>query len=101
MNALFADTFYWVALADYKDDAHQRALMMAKERAATIITTDEVLTEYLTYFSAGSRTVRSEIAASVQDILTNPVIRVIPQSRASFLSGLELYLQRPDNATAS
>ena len=73
MNALFAaDTFYWIALADYKDDAHQRALAIAGERAATIVTTDEVLTEYLTYFSAGSMTIRSEIAASVQDILMNP-----------------------------
>ena len=33
---------------------------------------------------------------SVQRILANPVIRVIPQSRTSFLSGLDLYIQRPD-----
>jgi len=26
MTALFADTFYWIALADFNDSAHQRAL---------------------------------------------------------------------------
>jgi uncharacterized protein len=39
---------------------------------------------------------RREVAASVLSILTNPVIRVIPQSRGSFLDGLDLYAQRPD-----
>jgi predicted nucleic acid-binding protein len=36
------------------------------------------------------------VAASVRAILANPVIRVIPQSRGSFLAGLDLYIQRPD-----
>jgi predicted nucleic acid-binding protein len=51
MTALFADTFYWIALADFTDSAQQRALTLTTERAASrIITTDEVLTEYLTFF---------------------------------------------------
>ena len=36
------------------------------------------------------------VAASVQAILSSAEVRVIPQSRASFLAGLELYTQRPD-----
>jgi hypothetical protein len=51
MTALFADTFYWVALADFTDRAHARALRITAERAASpIVTIDEVLTEYLTFF---------------------------------------------------
>ena len=51
MTALFADTFYWIALADFTDSAHERALALTTERAASqIMTTDEVLTEYLTFF---------------------------------------------------
>jgi len=97
MTALFADTFYWVALADFTDSAHQRALAMTSERAASsIVTTDEVLVEYLTFFAAAPEAVRRRVATSVQRILANPVIRVIPQSRTSFLSGLDLYIQRPD-----
>jgi hypothetical protein len=28
MTALFADTFYWIALADFSDSAHRRALAL-------------------------------------------------------------------------
>jgi predicted nucleic acid-binding protein len=97
MTALFADTFYWVALADFADSAHQRALTLTSERASSgIVTTDEVLTEYLRFFSAAPDPVRREAADSVGGILASSVIRVIPQSRGSFLAGLQLYRARPD-----
>ena len=97
MTALFADTFYWVALADFADGAHQRALAITAERATShIITTDEVLTEYLTFFSTAPESIRREAAESVAGILASQVIRVIPQSRESFLAGLQLYRARPD-----
>lgn len=97
MTALFADTFYWIALADFNDNAHQQALTVTRERAASsIVTTDEVLAEYLTFFAAAPAPLRQQVAASVQAILADPLIRVIPQSRTSFLAGLELYIQRPD-----
>ncbi len=52
MNALFADTFSWIALSDSSDSAHSRALTLASEHAESrIVTTDEVLTEYLNFFS--------------------------------------------------
>ena len=73
--ALFADTFYWIALADFTDSAHQRALAVTTERAASpIVTTDEVLAGYLTFFSAAPGPLRREVASSVQDILGNPAI---------------------------
>lgn len=97
MSAVFADTFYWIALADSSDNAHRRALALTTERpASAIVTTDEVLAEHLTFFSTAPEAVRRGVAASVQAILTNPLIRVIPQSRSSFLAGLDLYTQRPD-----
>jgi predicted nucleic acid-binding protein len=97
MTALFADTFYWVALADFADGAHQRALALTAERASSrIVTTDEVLTEFLTFFSNKPEPLRREAAESVVDLLASSVIRVIPQSRESFLAGLQLYRARPD-----
>ena len=54
MSAVFADTFYWIALADYTDEAHQRVLALTTERAgAAIVTTDEVLAEYLQVLGLG------------------------------------------------
>jgi predicted nucleic acid-binding protein len=97
MTAVFADTFYWIALADFTDSAHQRALAITTEMAtARIVTTDEVLTEYLTFFATAPEQFRRQAAESVERILESSVIRVIPQSRGSFLAGLHLYRARPD-----
>jgi uncharacterized protein len=97
MTALFADTFYWIALADSTDSAHQRALTFTAERATSlIVTTDEVLTEYLTFFSTAPESFRRRAAQGVDGLLTSAVVRVIPQSRESFLAGLQLYRARPD-----
>jgi predicted nucleic acid-binding protein len=97
MTAVFADTFYWVALADFADSAHQRAVSITAARASSrIVTTDEVLTEYLTFFSAAPGPVRRQAADGVAGLLASSVVRVIPQSRSSFLSGLQLYRARPD-----
>ena len=97
MTALFADTFYWIALADPTDSAHHLALTLTAERAASqIVTTDEVLTEYLTFFASAPAPTRREAAEVVEDLLTSSIVRVIPQSRDSFRSGLHLYRSRPD-----
>ena len=97
MTVLFADTFYWIALADFADAAHHRALGLTANLASSrIVTTDEVLTEYLTFFSTAPEPLRREAAETVQDLMANSVIRVIPQSRESFLAGLQLYRARPD-----
>ncbi len=97
MNAVFADTLYWIALSDFTDSLHERALALTLQYAAAqIITTDEVLVEYLTFFAGANELMRREAADSVKGILAAPLIRVLPQSRASFLAGLDLYIERPD-----
>jgi len=101
MMALFADTFYWIALADVTDGAHQRALGLTAQRATSqIFTTDEVLTEYLTFFATAPEQFRRQAVESVERILESGVVRVIPQSRGSFLAGVHLYRARPTRATA-
>jgi hypothetical protein len=40
---VFADIFYWFALTDSADAAHKRARLVTDD----LVTTDEVLTEYL------------------------------------------------------
>jgi len=97
MTALFADTFYWIALTDWNDDSHQRALALTAERTNTlIVTTDEVLAEFLTFFAAAPEQLRRRAVLNARRILNDPGVRVIPQSRESFLSGMTLYAQRPD-----
>jgi predicted nucleic acid-binding protein len=97
MTAVFADTFYWIALADFADSLHERALTLTAEHASvSVVTTDEVLTEYLNFFGGRSEVVRQHAAASVLRIVESSGFRVIAQSRASFLAGLDLYAARLD-----
>ena len=97
MTALFADTFYWIALADFSDSAHRRALALSSERAdSLLVTTDEVLVEYLTFFATAPEPMRRKALTNAERILNNGGVRVVPQSRTSFLSGMALYGARPD-----
>jgi hypothetical protein len=48
VKVVFADTFYWAALTSTEDAAHERAMELSRAIAPDkIITTDEVLCEYL------------------------------------------------------
>ena len=96
MTALFADTFYWIALTDILDSSYQDALDKAlKHDEALIVTTDEVLVEFLTFFAA-PEPMRRKAVVIAQAILNDPGVRVIPQTRDSFLLGMQLYARRPD-----
>jgi uncharacterized protein len=96
VKAVFADTFYWVALTNPADSSyHDVATFDDFAGSAMIITTEEVLTEFLAFFAADAW-LRQRAAETVREILSDPAIRVIPQSHESFLSGLDLYVARPD-----
>jgi predicted nucleic acid-binding protein len=96
VSRFFADTFYWIALTNKRDSAHQTVMdFTAGLGPRTVVTSDEVLTEFLT-FCAFDETLRAEAGSAVSALLTDPDIRVIPQSRSSFLEGLALYNTRPD-----
>lgn len=72
MSAAFADTFYWIALADFADRFHRRALTIAARHGISLIaTTDEVLTEFLTFFANAHESMRREVAANVREVLRN------------------------------
>jgi predicted nucleic acid-binding protein len=97
MTAPFADTFFWIALADFTDSAHGRALAFSiGQEGSPIVTTDEVLIEYLTFFATATERMRRKAMTHAQRILDDPGVRVVPQSRESFLSGMALYGARPD-----
>jgi uncharacterized protein len=97
MNAIFADTFFWIAFTNVQDQAHERAKAFARSATpSTIFTTEEVLTEYLNYFAGWGLKLRGKAALNVQSILENPTVRVIAQTSDSFQTGLTLYRARPD-----
>jgi hypothetical protein len=92
VKAVFADTFYWIALTLPGDAAYERAHQITDD----VVTTEEVLTEYLTFFCGAPEYLRPQAATNVEAVLSDSTVRVIPQSHASFLAGLALYRSRPD-----
>jgi len=97
VRAVFADTVYWIAVAN-PDDPWAESARRSREAlgAARLVTTDEVLTEFLAALSKGGSHLRRVAVESVQAILRNPNVKVIPQTRESFLKALDRYAERPD-----
>jgi predicted nucleic acid-binding protein len=97
MRRFFVDAFYWIALSHPRDQSHGRVLMFHEALDAYhLYTTDEVLTEFLTFYSDGAPHIRQRAALFAHNILANPFITVFPQTRTSFLAGLRLYEARLD-----
>lgn len=99
MRKAFADTFYWIALANPRDQWHAKALVVCHDEAIeALVTTDAVLVEFLTQFSAYGASFRCKAAELVKAILCDPMILVVPQTRELFLAGLTFFASRPDKA---
>lgn len=97
MRTVFVDTSFWLAIArprdQWKDSAKRAWLSLGQVR---LLTTDEVLTEFLNALSGGGEYLRRQALKMVRAILANANVKVLPQSRDSFRRGVELYEQRPD-----
>jgi len=97
LKSVFTDTVYWLATVVPSDQWRESARKARDELGPVrLVTTDEVLTEFLAALSAGGEHIRRQAARFVTAILDNPNVKVVPQSRDSFLQGLQLYEQRPD-----
>jgi predicted nucleic acid-binding protein len=98
VNAVFADTLYWIASILPDDSWHEPALRAGTALASgsQIVTTHEVLSEVLSAFAGRARFYRSEAVAAVRAILNNSNVTVLQQSAESFTCGFELYERRPD-----
>lgn len=97
MKAVFADAACWLTLANPKDELHD----VAKEARRNLgnvhlVTTDETLMEFLTGLSKFGAGFRRSAARAVREIMNNPNVKVVPQTRSSFIRGLELYESRLD-----
>ena len=97
MTAFFADTFYWISLTSPEDAAHSTAAAFdLSKQGAALVTTEEVLTEFLTFFGNKGPFLRMGAVAVVRSILRDQTIRVLPQTHETFLTGFEIYAARPD-----
>jgi len=97
MKTVFADTNYWIAIVVRSDQFHNKATQASNAlRAVTLVTTDEILVEFLNYLRNMGSATRITGVKMARAILMNPNVQVVPQTRDSFIEGLKLYEQRDD-----
>jgi uncharacterized protein len=97
MRTIFVDTHYWVALTNPQDQWHQQVLAASRTlQSARLVTTEEVLTEYLNFLAPRGSHLRRRAREAVDRMIKNPNVTVVPQAHDTFQAGLGLYEQRPD-----
>ena len=79
MPEVFADTGYWIALLNERDNLHSKARELSTRFAgATIVTTELVLTEFLNHVSGGGSQVRRLAGQTVLQWMADPNVEVVP-----------------------
>ncbi len=98
MPEVFVDSHFWIASLFPRDQWHELALAARGSLASDtiLVTTKEVLTEFLASASRSGSTARQAAVNTVRAVLGNETIIVIPQSQELFDKGLDLYEQRLD-----
>jgi uncharacterized protein len=97
MNRLFCDTLYFTALINPKDQWHQSAVAVESlVETLDLVTTEEVLTELLNFYSEFGQRMRLEVSVYVHQLLVNPKFEIIGRGEMTFLDALELYESRLD-----
>jgi uncharacterized protein len=97
MKQVFADAFYWIASINPGDEWYDRTrAVTATLKQVQVVTIDAVFTEVLTFYSSHGLRMRQRTAQLVDLVMSDPTKQMMPQSRESFLAGLELYKNRSD-----
>jgi len=97
MDEVFADAFYWIALANPADQWHTAVKQFDEANLnASLFTTEEVLTEFLNFYAEAGKHRRRIVGTMCEQVLLHPHISVISASHESFSQGFELYRQRED-----
>jgi len=97
MRAVFADTSYWIARFNKKDQwAAAAHVAKAGVKGWHVVTTEDVLVEFLNDVSNSHPRVRGKAIRFVRDLFVESDLEVVRQSHESFEDGLALYEARPD-----
>ncbi len=97
MNAIFADTGYWIALFNPRDDLHAKALTVARvTQGRPIVTSQMVLTEFLNYYASLGQLFRQQAVQVVRSLQQATEVEIVLQTDKQFQAALTFYAQRPD-----
>jgi predicted nucleic acid-binding protein len=99
MERVFADTGYWIALLNPRDDLHEKAAATSREYGPSrIVTSEMVLTEFLNSFSDYGPRLRQAAARAVASLRNTPQIVIVPQTSPPFEKALKRYQDMADKS---
>jgi uncharacterized protein len=97
MRRIFADTSYWMALVNPRDQIHQKAVSVSQQFASeSLLTTEMVLVEVLNSFS--DSLYREAVGRMVASLRHDQNLTIIPQTPSQFKSALQRYQQAADKS---
>ena len=94
MISVFADTYYFLALVNRKDEAHAKAVDFGDTFRGEIVSTEWVLTEVGDALSKPS--IRPVFLELIKNIQRNPHAVIVEATHDLFKRGLQLFEQRSD-----
>ena len=94
MTAVFADSFYYLAVMNADDAAHERAVRVSDSLGGPVVTTAWVLTEVADALAAPGQ--RSGFLALLEALRGDPEVSIVPPNEDLFEAGISLYSRRPD-----
>jgi len=98
MRRVFADTSYWIALVNPRDQIHAKAVSVTQQISPVrILTSEMVLAEVLNSFSDGGP-LRHAVGGMVQKLSSNWDVVIVPQTSEQFETALRRYKQATDKS---
>jgi hypothetical protein len=94
MNRVFADAFYYFAVLNAKDKAHQKSLDFATRHRAPTVTTAWVLTEVADGLAATAH--RAAFPRLVARLAADAENEIVPPTEELMARGVEMYAARQD-----
>lgn len=94
MKPVFVDSFYFFAILNPQDAAHDKAIEYSQQHNGPLVTTTEVLTELADGLARSSR--RRAIRRVLDDLHSNPENVVHSPNQQLWDEALDLYDARPD-----
>jgi predicted nucleic acid-binding protein len=94
-----ADTGYWIALLNPRDDLHEKASAISRDYFPDqIVTREMVLAEFLNSFSDHGARLRQAAAKAVASLRDRSQIAVVPQTSRLFETALKRYQNMADKS---
>ncbi len=97
MKAIFADTFYWIALLNSKDTWHSQVIAVSQTISdSPLVISDGIIDELFAYSSKRGDLLRLKVSEVYKSFLKDPNIQIVSYVPAIRQKGIDLYEQRPD-----